>query len=591
MLDNANDVQTSRNERSNSCFADLDRLLVDPKYGAAELARLHEQSKHALDWAAPFNYRRTRPIIVDWLVKAFDTMGLRDEWLVNCICLLDRISSQRAAQENGLKQKEKSISLQKDWKKMLVESLCAVLMALKISSAEAETRMPVKHIIFNLMRNSADSGEELWPHIFQTELRFLLLIDFRVAQPTAMDLVGRLALDVALAAPDANAAGGIWPGLAEVNVTAYTRAKRDGRVPVAELRPRFMVFSRFLVELALLHGEEDAYRLATRAPLVLALAAVHVALDSFTGGPPESCRRVVFSAKQLLVESEVEQLAECVPFLRELWSMGSPGDAVAQKWRKRQNTGDQVLPQPPADTEDQVLPQPSADVHAPPVPSSARTPPRRPTRRAMQLLSSSKSSKKLRSAANAANAATATETEPDCRIPLPLLSLGDASATDVVSNKTSAPTVTVVPTTPPTRSSLPAGEEPRSCASSAACRGYTQALEARTVIYKDALRIADHLAALKGRRRLPPQMMEPDSFDKLGPADKMHAVDHIDATNCRIAHQVDTQWPASHMRPLKRCRTHEHVDGQSLLKMKKKVLSKCGRPPVRTQGTPELAHI
>ena len=118
MLDNANDVQTSRNERSNSCFADLDCLLVDPKYGAAELARLHEQSKHAPDWETALNYRRrTRPIIVDWLVKAFDTMGLRDEWLVNCICLLDRISSQRAAQENGLKQKEKSISLQKDWKK------------------------------------------------------------------------------------------------------------------------------------------------------------------------------------------------------------------------------------------------------------------------------------------------------------------------------------------------------------------------------------------------------------------------------------------------------------------------------------------
>ena len=69
MLDNANGVNTFRNERSSSCFAELDRLLVDPKYGAAELARLHEQSKHALDWAAPFNYRRrTRPIIVDWLV-------------------------------------------------------------------------------------------------------------------------------------------------------------------------------------------------------------------------------------------------------------------------------------------------------------------------------------------------------------------------------------------------------------------------------------------------------------------------------------------------------------------------------------------
>ena len=43
-------------------------------------------------------------------------------------------------------------------------------MALKISSAEAETKMPVEHIIFSMKRNSADSGEELWPLIFQTEL-------------------------------------------------------------------------------------------------------------------------------------------------------------------------------------------------------------------------------------------------------------------------------------------------------------------------------------------------------------------------------------------------------------------------------------
>ena len=76
MLDNANDVQTPRNESSTSYFAELDRLLVDPMYGAAELVRLHEQSKHALDWETALNYRRrARPIIVDWLVKAFDIMG------------------------------------------------------------------------------------------------------------------------------------------------------------------------------------------------------------------------------------------------------------------------------------------------------------------------------------------------------------------------------------------------------------------------------------------------------------------------------------------------------------------------------------
>ena len=180
MLDNANDVQTPRNERSSSCFEDLDRLLADPEYGAAELARLHEQSKNQVpDWEAALNYRRrNRPKIIAFLVKAFEAIGLRDEWLVDSICLLDRISSRRAAQEGELPKKA-----------MFVESLCAVLMALKISSAEAETRMPVKHIIFNLMRNSADSGEELWPLIFQTELRVLPLIDFRMAHPTAAHIV------------------------------------------------------------------------------------------------------------------------------------------------------------------------------------------------------------------------------------------------------------------------------------------------------------------------------------------------------------------------------------------------------------------
>ena len=464
---------------------------------------------------------------------------------------------------------------------MLVESLCAVLMALKISSAEAETEMPVKHIIFSLMRNSADSGEELWPLIFQTELRVLPLINFRVAQPTAMDLVGRLALDVALAAPETNVAGGMWAGLANVKVAAYTRAERDGRVPVVELRPRFMVFSRFLVELAMLHREEDVYRLARRAPLVLALAAVHVALDSFGGCPPESCWRVVFSAKRLLAEIEVEQLAECVPFLRELWSATSPSDAVVQKWLKRQNTGDQVLPQAPADTEDEMLPQPSADTLAPQLSGTARTPPRR-TGRATQLLSPSK---KVR---GAAKAATASQVELACQIPLPLPSLGEASATNVISSKTSAPAVTVAPTTPPTKSSFAARKEPRSFASTAVCKRYIEAYEARSIWYKEiAGSLADpamvasrrtatsYLAALKGKQRLPRQKLESDSFEM--------------------------------ERQLKRCRTHEHDDNQSMLKSKKSLLSRCGKPELealfeagrrqeplanpRAQDTPEFSHI
>ena len=601
MLDNANDVQTPRNERSSSCFEDLDRLLADPEYGAAELARLHEQSKNQVpDWEAALNYRRrNRPKIIAFLVKAFEAIGLRDEWLVDSICLLDRISSRRAAQEGELPKKA-----------MLVETLCAVLMALKISSAEAETEMSVKHIIFNLARNSADSGDELWPLIFQTELRVLPLIDFRVAQPTAMDLVGRLSLDVALAAPETDAAAGTWPGLERMEVAAYARATRDGRVPVADIRPRFMVFSRFLVELALLHEEDDAFRLATRAPLVLALAAVHVALDSFTGCPPESCWRVVFSAKQLLAEREVEQLAECVPLLRKLWSAGSSGDAVVQKWLRRQNTGDQLLPKPPR-------PQPFADMPAAPVPRSARTPPRRPTRWAAQQFSSSKEVRP------AATAAAATHAEPACRMPMPLLGLLDASARDVVSSQTSetddllqryqgptetipqqelecgdstyagvaadlseataAPAVAVVPTTSPTRSSFAPGKEPRSL--TPASRFLIEALEARRAMEKDALRVRAYLsacktrpphpAALNGRQCPPRQMLESDGFDNRGPADKMHAVDHMDATSCRIPHQVDTQWPAGHMNELKRRQTNEKTNVQSLSKRKKSTFSQC----------------
>ena len=291
---------------------------------------------------------------------------------------------------------------------------------------------------------------------------------------------------------------------------------------------------------------------------------------------------MVFSAKRLLAEIEVEQLAECVPFLRELWSASSPGDAVVQKWLKRQNTGDQVLPQASANTEDEMLPQLSADTLAPPLSGTARTPPRR-TGRATQLLSSSK---KVR---GAAKAATDTQVELACQIPLPLPSLGEASATNVISSKTSAPAVTVAPTTPPTKSSFAARKEPRLFASTAVCKRYIEAYEARSVLYKEiAGSLADptivasrrtatfHLAAFKGR----------------------HAVDHVDATSYRKAHQMERQ--------LKRCRTHEDDDSQSMLKSKKSLLSRCGKPELealfeavrrqeplanpRAQDTPEFSH-
>ena len=49
---------------------------------------------------------------------------------------------------------------------MLVESLCAVLMALKISSAEAETKMPVEHIIFSMKKEFCRLGRgALAPHL------------------------------------------------------------------------------------------------------------------------------------------------------------------------------------------------------------------------------------------------------------------------------------------------------------------------------------------------------------------------------------------------------------------------------------------
>ena len=506
MPDSVNEVRTLGNERSSSCFGDLDRLLADPHYGAAELARLHEQYKKAPHSAAALDYRRLyRPKIVDWLVKVFDSVGLRDEWLVNCICLLDRISA-GAAREGGVKIEERSV-------------LCAVLMALKISSAEAETRMSLKDIIFYMMRGfpSLDS-EKLWSLIFLTELKVLPLIDFRVAQPTAMDLVGRLSLDVALAAPETDAAAGTWPGLARVEVAAYTRVERDARVPIAELRPRFLVFSRFLVELALLHREGDACVLAAGAPLVLALAAVHVALDSFAGCPPEPCWRVFLSAKQLLAGREAEQLAECVPLLRELWSAGSPGEAVVQKWTQRQIMGDRLLPQSPADTETQLLPQPSADIPAAPVPSSAGTPPRRrPKGPAMEPFSS------LKEVRPASNAAAATEGEPACEVPTPLL--GDASATDIVVKKKS--------------------------------------------------KEDEFLERSHGHIETIPQQ-EQECSDGTYAGNLLHLSDAIwrewrdmlDATSCRIAYEVDNT--------RRRCRTKENEDAQGVLKRPRQRLLQCG---------------
>ena len=303
-----------------SKFEELDCLLAKADYGAAELERLHKQSKCDIctgsSGSSYLNHHR--PKLVAWLLTSFDTMGLRDEWLVNSIYLLDRVFLRRAARSWRI---NCAVGNSDRHEENVARVLSIILISLKISSAEAETNVRVREIIFFCMKQTRKplNFQRTWRLIFQMELQALHLIEFRAAQPTPIDLVGRLAFDIALAAPVTET----WAGLATVEVVAFTRSEKEGQVHVPEKRPLFVVCSRFLVELALLHGGQETYQIMAGTPLVLAIAAVRVSVESFGGHPPEACLRVIMTSEHLLTGHESDKVAACTSFLRKCWSMNS----------------------------------------------------------------------------------------------------------------------------------------------------------------------------------------------------------------------------------------------------------------------------
>lgn len=247
------------------------------------------------------------------------------------VSVLDRAAATTALKPRHLK----AIAVDRN-KEVMAETLAAVLIALKMSPAESEFDCGVRDIVFKMYQGPGSKTKEFWDMIVQAEFRLFRRLQYCVAVPTSFDLAARLSLDICQAAQlvDSN-----WPGLMRGCLTA----------PMPELErleSRYSLLVSYLVELGLVHAPTEVYR-NNSPPLVLALAALHLALFAF-GEPIGRCVKILETKKhELLQPCHVESVGLLARELYLLWSSAPSDSVVLKKWRTREtNLGGSLPPAP-----------------------------------------------------------------------------------------------------------------------------------------------------------------------------------------------------------------------------------------------------
>lgn len=141
----------------------------------------------------------------------------------------------------------------------------------------------------------------------------------------------RLALDICAEANKSKAAGEFqWAGL--VSGMLVTVTKEFGTTS-----PRFTLLVSFLVELAVAHAHTEIYQTDT-PPIVLSLAALHLALHAF-GVPPLQCIKKLAAVKEevMLAEKAHKSLLPMVYALAKLWEQAPADSRVIKKWKGRED--------------------------------------------------------------------------------------------------------------------------------------------------------------------------------------------------------------------------------------------------------------
>lgn len=241
---------------------------------------------------------------LEWLVQAFDALGLPDGQLFAAFGLLDRYA---AASPVPISAGPGAFAL----------VLAAMLVALKVSGTQKDLER-AKRLVVEVSGNSKP-----WTEVRRAELQILRCLGFRACTPTARELLDRLLYDSA----------------AEISKSSTG----DADVWDGESFAKYEALSRFLLELGVVHEPEAIYG-PGRPPLVAALAALSLAQLAL--GVPRRCAEALQSPLRLLEEtnfaSSVPEVAEamrqrwCQEERRAAGSSSSGGcSAVMEKWVRR----------------------------------------------------------------------------------------------------------------------------------------------------------------------------------------------------------------------------------------------------------------
>eukprot|EP00401_Gymnodinium_catenatum_P024890 CAMPEP_0117582918 /NCGR_PEP_ID=MMETSP0784-20121206/66705_1 /TAXON_ID=39447 /ORGANISM="" /LENGTH=884 /DNA_ID=CAMNT_0005383505 /DNA_START=105 /DNA_END=2756 /DNA_ORIENTATION=- len=314
---------------------------VVKEHGGPSLARVHELSAvgqisgSALGRSTFAPGAGLREQVIDFFIEAFGRCGLRDEWLVATLALLDRVAvarkqaAQQPAAATGRLRAE-----------TILDMMAAVLATLKMSTAGSELGKPLKDVIHEIAGGQRDVS--WWHNVVRVELRMYQLLDYKVAVPSLADLYTRVAVDVCARAQDGVVPGGSWAGL--------LRGKLPVSKPELEVEaPRYMFLLAFLAELAIIAAPEVLYQDGT-PPVAVVLSAAHLALHAF-GAPPAGCLEVLRASQaEALGRAEARRLLPSLTeALRKAWTSLPPHSRLAQKWLLRERAIGWSMPSPPSD--------------------------------------------------------------------------------------------------------------------------------------------------------------------------------------------------------------------------------------------------
>jgi len=224
---------------------------------------------------------------LEWLVQAFDALGLPDTELFSAFGLLDRFA---AASPAPISASPGAFAV----------VLAAMLVAVKANGTQNGLER-AKRLVAEV-----SGAQQPWVAVRKAELSMLGRLGFRVCTPTSRDLLDRLIADST-----------IWD---------------------AGCHHKCANLAKFLLELGLVHEPEVLYG-PGHPPLALAVAALLLAL--LAHGAPRQCIEHLCDAARML-EAGSETVVDLAEVMRQRWcaeerrvSSGDGSSAVFEKWLRR----------------------------------------------------------------------------------------------------------------------------------------------------------------------------------------------------------------------------------------------------------------